>query len=98
MPVALATLATERSISPQRMTKVRPTAMMPVTETWVRMFWRLPSVANESLDALKNSTRNSKVANGATLRRRARSQPRPVGLPGRVARVLLMVFIPRGLS
>ena len=38
IPVALAMLATERSISAQRMTKVRPTAMMPVTETCVRMF------------------------------------------------------------
>ena len=53
MPVALATPATLRSISAQRMTKVRPTAMMPVTETWVRMLARLSRVAKEGLATLK---------------------------------------------
>ena len=47
MPVTLAMLAIERSISAQRITKVRPTAMTPVTDTWVRMLPRLSSVAKE---------------------------------------------------
>ena len=36
IPVALATLATLRSISAQRMTKVRPVAMISVTEEVLR--------------------------------------------------------------
>ena len=68
MPVALATLATDRSISAHRITKVRPAAMIPVTEICVRMFCRLPSVAKELLAAEKNTTSTSSVANGATLR------------------------------
>ncbi len=35
MPMALAMLATDRSISAHRITKVSPTAMMPVTEICV---------------------------------------------------------------
>ena len=42
--VALAIAATLRSISAVRMTKVRPTAMIAVTETCCRIFSRLPSV------------------------------------------------------
>ncbi len=68
MPVALATAATERSISPHRMTKVSPTAMMPVTEIWVRMLARLSSVAKDGLARLKKTTSTSSVANGAMLR------------------------------
>ena len=48
--------------------------MIPVTEICVRIFWRLPSVANESLAAQKNATKAIKVTNGATLRSRSRSQ------------------------
>ena len=55
MPVALAMLATDRSISAHRITKVSPTAMMPVTEICVRMFSRLPSVANDLLAAVKKA-------------------------------------------
>ena len=51
MPVALAMLATLRSISAVRITKVRPTAMMAVTETCERMFSRLPIVAKDGLAA-----------------------------------------------
>ena len=49
MPVTLAMAATDRSISAVRMTKVRPTAMIPVTETWVRMLARLSTVAKDGL-------------------------------------------------
>ena len=68
MPVTLAMLATDRSISAQRITKVRPTAMMPVTETWVRMLPTLSSVANEGLAAAKKPLRQISVRNGAMLR------------------------------
>ena len=47
MPMALATAATERSISAVRITKVRPTAMMPVIDIWRRMFSMLSSVRKE---------------------------------------------------
>ena len=66
--VALAIAPTLRSISAVRMTKVRPTAMIAVTETCCRMFSRLPSVAKEGLARLKKTTRQSSVMNGATLR------------------------------
>ena len=49
MPVTLAIAATERSISAQRMTKVRPTAMMPVIETWFRMLEKLAVVRKDGL-------------------------------------------------
>src|SRR6267154_4797808 len=67
MPVTLAMLAIDRSISAQRITKVRPTAMMPVTETWVRMLPTLSSVANEGLATAKKPLRHMSVRNGATL-------------------------------
>ena len=54
IPVALATLATLRSISAQRMTKVSPAAMIPVMEIWVRILERLPTVRKEGLARLKN--------------------------------------------
>src|SRR5438445_1462663 len=60
--------AIDRSISAQRMTKVRPTAMMPVTETWVRMLPTLSSVAKEGLAAAKKPLRQISVRNGAMLR------------------------------
>ena len=68
MPVTLAMLAIDRSISAQRITKVRPTAMMPVTETWVRMLPKLSSVAKEGLAAAKKPKRQISVRNGAMLR------------------------------
>src|SRR5260221_6800415 len=74
MPVALAMAATLRSISAHRMTKVRPTAIIAVTETCVRILARLPSVAKDGLAALKNTTRKSSVRNGAMLRSWPRSQ------------------------
>ena len=74
MPVALAMLATDRSISAHRITNVSPTAIIPVTEICVRMFSRLPSVAKESLAAQKKPTSTSSVAKGATLRSRPCSQ------------------------
>ncbi len=67
MPVALAIAAIERSISAVRITKVRPVAMIAVTETWRRMLPRLSRVTNDGLSALNTMTRNSKVANGAML-------------------------------
>src|SRR5439155_12550565 len=68
MQVTLAMAAIERSISAHRITKVRPTAMMPVTEIWVRMLPRLSSVANEGLAAAKKPNRQISVRNGAMLR------------------------------
>ena len=54
-PVALATLATLKSISAQRTTNVSPTAMIPVTDISERMFLRLSSDANLGLAMLKNT-------------------------------------------
>src|SRR5215470_5057663 len=68
MPVTLAMLAIDRSISAQRMTKVRPTAIMPVTETWVRMLPTLPRVAKDGLATTKKLERRISVRNGAMLR------------------------------
>src|ERR1700745_2966816 len=79
MPVTLAMLAIERSISAQRMTKVRPTAMMPVTDTWVRMLPTLSMVAKDGLATAKNADRKISVRNGAILRiweRRKLAMPR----------------------
>ena len=76
MPVALATLATLRSISAQRMTKVSPVAMIPVMEIWVRMLLRLPSVAKEGVARLKKTTSTSNVMKGAMLRNWPRNQRR----------------------
>src|SRR6478752_2022626 len=68
MPVTLAMAAIERSISAHRITKVRPTAMMPVTEICVRMLPKLSSVAKEGLAAAKKPNRQISVRNGAMLR------------------------------
>ena len=68
MPVTLAIAATERSISAQRITKVRPTAMIAVIDTWFRMLKKFAVVRNEGLAALKKMTRKSSVAKGAMLR------------------------------
>src|SRR5579883_2270794 len=68
MPVTLAMEAIDRSISAQRMTKVSPTAMMPVTETWVRMLPTLSMVAKEGLAIAKKADRKISVRNGAMLR------------------------------
>src|ERR1700736_3984393 len=61
-------LAIDKSISAQRITKVRPTAITPVTDTWVRMLPTLSSVAKEGLAAAKNPLRQISVRNGAMLR------------------------------
>src|SRR6266540_1697445 len=68
MPVTLAMAATERSISAHRMTKVRPTAMIPVTEICVRMLAALSSEAKDRLVRLKNATSTIRVTNGAMMR------------------------------
>ena len=68
MPVTLAIAATDRSISEQRITKVSPTAMIPVIETWFRMLKKFAVVRNEGLAALKKITRQRSVAKGAMLR------------------------------
>src|SRR6185312_2431380 len=68
MPVTLAMLAIERSISAQRMTKVSPTAMTPVTDTWVRMLPILSMVAKEGLATAKKANSRIRVRNGAILR------------------------------
>ena len=56
MPMALAIAATDRSISAVRMTKVSPTAMMPVIETCGRMFIKLSSVVKLAACVEKNTT------------------------------------------
>ncbi len=79
MPVTLAMLATDRSISAHRITKVRPTAMMPVTDTCVRMLPRLSMVAKDGLAIAKKPLRKISVRNGAMLRiceRRKGASPR----------------------
>src|SRR5438874_2012626 len=68
MPVALAIEATERSISAHRITNVRPTAITPVTEIWVRMLAALSNVAKDELAAPKKTIRAISVTNGAMLR------------------------------
>src|SRR6185295_8178382 len=68
MPVTLAMAAIDKSISAHRITKVRPTAMMPVTEICVRMLPRLSNVAKEGLAAAKKPNRQISVRNGAMLR------------------------------
>src|SRR5665213_1806364 len=60
--------AIDRSISAQRITKVNPTAMMPVTDTWVSILPTLSSVAKEGLAAAKKPLRQIRVRNGAILR------------------------------
>ena len=60
-------LATDRSISAHRMTKVSPTAMMPVTEICVRMFCRLPCGEGFARHREECDEANS-VTNGARLR------------------------------
>src|SRR5215475_13279889 len=94
MPVTLAMLAIDRSISAQRMTKVSPTAMMPVTETWVRILPTLSSVAKEGLAAAKKTERKISVRNGAILRiweRRNAAMPR--GLRSAAATVSLLAIV-----
>src|SRR3712207_2066311 len=86
MPVALATAATDRSISAHRITKVRPTAMMAVTEIWVRMLAALSRVAKDGLAALKKATSARSVANGAMLRNWPRSHAPARPLPSPRAR------------
>src|SRR4029450_3827320 len=68
MPVTLAMAATDRSISAHRITKVRPTAMSPVTEICVRMFAALSSEAKDRLVRQKKATSTIRVANGAMMR------------------------------
>ena len=68
MPMALATAATERSISPVRMTNVRPTAMIEVSETWARILARLSRVMKDGLATEKNTNSAINVINGAILR------------------------------
>src|SRR5215831_14953374 len=93
-------LAIDRSISAQRMTKVSPTAMMPVTETWVRMFPTLSRVAKEGLATAKNRDRKISVRKGAMLRiweRRKAASPRGLWSLWAVALSLLAIIpLPSG--
>src|SRR5690242_16710681 len=68
MPVAFAIEAMDRSISAQRMTKVRPTAMMPATEICVRMLATLSMERKDGLAIEKKTSSTMRVANGAMLR------------------------------
>ncbi len=76
MPVALAIAAKERSISAQRITKVRPTAMIPVIDMVVRMLPRLSTVRKEGLAAAKKTISAISVTKGAMLRICARRKLR----------------------
>ena len=68
MPTALAIAATDRSISAVRITKVSPTAMMPVIEACDRMFIKLSNVLKLSACVEKNTTSAISVKTGAMLR------------------------------
>ena len=50
----------ERSISAVRITKVRPVAMIAVTETWRRMLPRLSSVTNDGLGEAEDDDQEQK--------------------------------------
>src|SRR3546814_12747828 len=84
MPVTFAIAATERSISAQRITKVSPTAIIAVIDTWFRMLKKFAVVRNEGLERSQKMMRKSSVANGAMLRLwllRQSSKPRRFGTP-----------------
>src|SRR3569832_141226 len=66
--MALATAATDRSISPVRMTNVSPTAMIEVSDTWARILAKLSSVMNDGLATEKKTNSAIRVINGAILR------------------------------
>src|SRR4029453_7360020 len=68
MPVTLAMAATDRSISAHKITKVRPTAMIPVTEICVRMLAAFSSEAKDRLGGVQKNTSTIRVANGAMMR------------------------------
>src|SRR5438132_5986544 len=94
MPMALATAATERSISPVRMTKVRPTAMIEVSETWERMLAKLSSVMKDGLAIEKNRNSEISVINGAMLRNWLRRKcARSNGLPAGFAVSVMSVLV-----
>src|SRR5918993_1546757 len=98
MPVALAIAATDRSISAHRITKVRPTAMIAVTEIWVRMLAALSTVAKEGLAALKKATSAKSVTNGAMLRNwpRSHAPARPPPSPRARSAGAVMLLPPSG--
>ena len=50
------------------MTKVSPTAIIPVIDTWFRMLEKFAVVRKDGLATLKKMTRKSSVAKGAMLR------------------------------
>src|SRR4051794_27333761 len=85
--------ATDRSISPHRITKVSPTAMIPVTEIWVRMFAALSSDANERLVRLKKATSTIRVANGAMTRIWLRRKG-PIAAISRGLQKLILAYCP----
>src|SRR3954447_11538199 len=89
MAAALATLATERSISAVRMTKVRPVAMIAVTEMPRSTLVRLPTVRNDGLARPNTTTRKIRVMNGAMLRSWPLIQPLP---PGRLPTAIASAF------
>src|SRR5262249_36797922 len=89
MPVALAIVATDRSISAHRMTKVSPTAMTPVTETWVRILAALSSDTKERLATLKNTSRTIRVTNGAMMRNWLRMKAMAAVISGRLQQPVL---------
>src|SRR3546814_18749759 len=60
MPVTFAIAATERSISAQRLTKVSPTAIIAVIDTWFRMLKKFAVVRNEGLERPKKMMRKSR--------------------------------------
>src|SRR3954453_8316668 len=89
MAAALATLATERSISAVRMTKVRPVAMIAVTEMPRSTLVRLPTVRNDGLAKPNTTIRKIRVMNGAMLRSWPLIQPLP---PGRLPTATASAF------
>src|SRR5690349_13123384 len=87
--------ATDRSISAHRITKVRPTAMIPVTEIWVRMLAALSSEAKDRLARLKNATSAIRVTNGAMMRIWLRRKA-PIAVMSRRLQQLVLAHGPVG--
>src|ERR1043166_8445818 len=94
MPVTLAMAATDRSISAHRITKVRPTAMIPVTEICVRMLAALSSEAKERLVRQKKATSTIRVANGAMMRIWLRRKPAIAVMSRRLQKLVLAHDLP----
>jgi hypothetical protein len=78
-PVIMATDAMLRSISPQSRTNVTPVATTASVATCARMLRKLTRFKKLSVVALKNTTKSTRVANGARFRARRLTQATRAG-------------------